>query len=52
VSSRHPELNPENVKDILKTEIGAVFCGVLEDAGVYKRTEKGKAAFLKFVSAL
>jgi UDPglucose--hexose-1-phosphate uridylyltransferase len=52
VATRHPELNPENVKDILKTEIGAVFCGVLEDAGVYKRTEKGKAAFLRFVSAL
>ena len=26
-----------------------VFSGVLEDAGVYKNTESGKAAFLKFV---
>jgi UDPglucose--hexose-1-phosphate uridylyltransferase len=52
VATRHPELNPENVKDILNAEIGAVFCGVLEDAGVYKRTDEGKAAFLRFVSAL
>ena len=25
-------------------------CGVLEDAGVFKRTEEGKAAFLRFIA--
>ncbi len=39
----------DNVEDILKTEIGKVFERVLEDAGVYKRTEDGKAAFLRFI---
>lgn len=29
---RHPELNSENVMDILKEEVGKVFVGVLEDA--------------------
>ena len=52
VQARHPELNAENVESILQQEVGAVFCGVLEDAGVFKRTEEGRAAFLRFVSTL
>ena len=39
----------ENTEGILKEEIGAVFQRVLEDAGVYKRTPDGEAAFLKFI---
>ena len=42
----------ENALDILKKEVGAVFAQVLEHAGVYKRTEEGKAAFLRFLSAI
>jgi UDPglucose--hexose-1-phosphate uridylyltransferase len=52
VQARHPDLNAENVESILQQEVGAVFCGVLEDAGVFKRTEEGRAAFLRFVSTL
>ena len=33
---------------MLENEIGRVFVRVLEDAGVYKRTEEGKRAFLRF----
>ena len=29
-----------------------VFTKVLEDAGVYKRTEEGKAAFKRFIESL
>ena len=39
----------ENAMDILLQETGKVFAGVLEDAGVYKNTPEGKAAFDKFV---
>ena len=35
--------------DILMQETGRVFTEVLEDAGVYKRTEEGQKAFLGFV---
>ena len=49
---RHPELNSENVMDILKEEVGKVFVGVLEDAGVYKCTEEGRSAFAKFMETL
>ena len=38
--------------DILHKEIGDVFMQVLEDAGVYKRTKEGQAAFDKFVESL
>ena len=33
-------------------EIGRVFAGVLEDAGVFKRDAEGKAAFARFVNTL
>ena len=42
----------ENTADILKAEIGKTFVRVLEDAGVYKCTEEGRAAFLRFVDAV
>ena len=42
----------ENTEEILKKEVGAVFAGVLEDAGVYKRTADGKAAFLRFIDSV
>ena len=39
----------DNAMDILRSETGRVFTAVLEDAGVYKCTAQGRAAFLKFV---
>lgn len=42
----------ENVMDLLLRETGRVFAAVLEDAGVYKRTEEGQKAFLRFVDAV
>ena len=48
IRSKYDDINAENIDDILKKEIGIVFAGVLEDAGVYKRTEEGQAAFLRF----
>ncbi len=39
----------ENAGEILRKEVGKVFAQVLEHAGVYKRTEEGKAAFLRFL---
>ena len=46
------EVTAENIHGILQTEIGIVFSHILENAGVYKRTPEGKAAFLKFVGSL
>lgn len=52
VCKKHPELNPENVTQILQEEVGQVFDKVLEDAGVFKRTPKGQQAFEKFIKTL
>ncbi len=43
---------PENTEEILKTEIGRTFQRVLEDAGVFKRTEGGQLAFLRFIASI
>ena len=40
----------ENAMDILLKETGRVFAGVLEDAGVYKNTDSGREAFLRFIA--
>ncbi|GAA6492158.1 UDP-glucose--hexose-1-phosphate uridylyltransferase [Candidatus Bariatricus faecipullorum] len=49
---KYPEISPDNIMDILHEEIGQVFRQVLEDAGVYKQTEEGQKAFVRFVSEL
>ena len=45
----YDNINADNVTDIIQAEVGKVFSTVLEHAGVYKRTDDGKAAFLKFI---
>ena len=52
VKAEHPELNAGNAGEILQNEVGKVFSGVLEDAGVFKRTEEGKAAFGRFIDCI
>ena len=48
----YTSITEDNIDQILEQEIGKVFVQVLEDAGVYKWTEEGHAAFLRFVQAL
>ncbi len=50
--NRHGELNYENIDGIVKEEIGRTFGDVLKDAGVFKRDEKGQAAFLRFIRSI
>ena len=45
----YDDINENNVTDIIQAEVGKVFSTVLEHAGVYKRTDDGKTAFLKFI---
>ncbi len=48
----YEQVTSENIMDILKQETGKVFVKVLEDAGVYKCTEEGMKAFLRFIAIL
>ena len=49
---RYDHVTEENIEEILQQEIGKVFVQVLEDAGVYKHTEEGRNAFLRFLKTL
>ncbi len=42
----------DNAGEILQEEIGRTFEAVLEDAGVYKCTPEGRAAFLRFAATV
>ena len=42
----------DNTEELLRPEIGKTFAAVLEDAGVYKCTEEGRAAFMRFVASV
>lgn len=42
----------EVIRATLEREVGKVFLDVLEDAGVFKRDNAGKAAFLRFIGTL
>lgn len=48
----YDNITEENVIKILQKEVGIVFTHVLEDAGVYKCNEQGRADFLKFIHTL
>ncbi len=49
---KYEKVTAENVTEILHREIGHTFVGVLEDAGVYKCTEEGRKAFMRFIETL
>lgn len=49
---RYPQVDRDNIMQILEKEIGIVFMQVLEDAGVYKRTPEGLAGFERFLKIL
>lgn len=49
---KYDNITKDNIDDILKEQVGLVFARVLEDAGVYKCTEKGRRDFGKFLHSL
>ena len=51
IAQKH-NINKDNIDEIIENEIGLVFAKVLEHAGVYKRDESGKKAFLKFIESV
>lgn len=51
IKAKH-QLTKENVESIIQEEVGQVFAKVLEDAGVFKRTQAGQQAFQRFIDTL
>lgn len=51
IKAKH-SITKENIDDIIKEEIGIVFTEILEQCGVFERTEKGKKQFVKFLESV
>ncbi len=49
---KYDKITRDNIDEILREQVGLVFSRVLEDAGVYKCTEKGRQDFGKFLYSL
>ena len=50
LKENHPYLRDKvQALEIVQESVGNIFARVLEDAGVYKQTEEGQAAFMRFV---
>lgn len=53
LKATHPSLTEEaEAEALVRESVGQIFARVLEDAGVYKRTAEGQAAFRRFVATL
>lgn len=52
IMPKYQDVTEENIMEILQKEVGIVFGKVLEHAGVYKRDEKGQAAFMRFINRI
>ena len=48
----HYTFTTENATAIIRQEVGQIFSQVLADAGVFKRTDQGQAAFMRFIDTL
>ena len=52
IKTKYNDINTDNVHEIVLKETGLVFKTVLEHAGVYKVTEEGRKAFIKFLDTI
>ena len=48
----YSSVTSSNINEIIRKEVGIVFSHVLEDAGVYKCTDEGRAAMMRFLGTV
>lgn len=49
IKAKYDDINEANITDILKKEIGIVYSEILEQCGVYKRTDEGRKYLHRFI---
>lgn len=49
---KYPNITKNTIEGILREEVGIVFEQVLEHAGVYKCSEEGRGAFVRFLQSM
>ncbi|MBQ8766529.1 MAG: UDP-glucose--hexose-1-phosphate uridylyltransferase [Clostridia bacterium] len=50
IKAKYEVINADNIDRIIQDEIGLVFASILEQCGVFDRTEQGRAQFKRFIS--
>lgn len=50
IKAKYNNLNEDNCDEIIRDEIGLVFTSILEQCGVFDRTEEGRKQFKRFIS--
>ena len=50
--TKYDKIDESNIDEIIEREVGLTFCRCLEDAGVYKQTNDGLAAFIRFTESV
>lgn len=52
IKAKYEVIDKHNILDILKKEIGIVYSEILEQCGVFKRTEEGRKQLHKFIDSV
>ena len=52
LKEKYGSFQADTIDKVIQDEVGLVFSKVLEHAGVYKRTEEGQAAFMRFIASV
>ena len=52
IKAKYSDINANNIDEIIRDEIGLVFTSILEQCGVYDRTEEGRKQFKKFIASV
>ena len=52
IKTKHSDINAENCDEILRDEIGLVFTAILQQCGVFDRTEEGRKQFKEFINSV
>ena len=52
IKEKYSDINADNCEKILQDEVGIVFASILEQCGVFDRSEKGRLQFKKFVRSV
>ncbi len=52
IKEKYSDISASNIDKIIEDEVGLVFSKVLEHAGVFKRNDDGKKAFIKFAESV
>lgn len=53
LKAKHPDaFTTESAHELVRQDVAEIFARILENAGVYKNTQEGQKAFLRFVDAV